>query len=114
MEKIIYRCEIYLFKIGFNQLINKLSFMRNWCFVLAESIIEKQSLEEAFKESADYIKYLYVCDFLSLPKVFINPGCEISVHLINITSITASRNKFINNFWTENTWIRIFVRKSLT
>ena len=29
MEKIIYWCEIYLFKIGFNQLINKLSFMRN-------------------------------------------------------------------------------------
>ena len=101
-----------LFKVGFNQLINKFSFMRNWCFVVTVSRIEKQSHKQAFKQSADDIKCWYICDFLSfLSRVFINPGCEMSVHLTNIT--TASTNKFINNIWTENTWIRIFVRKCL-
>ena len=41
-----------------------------------------------------------------LTKVFINPGCVMSVCLTNITSITASTNKFINNLSTENTWIK--------
>ena len=45
----------FLFKVSFNQLTYKLSFMRNWCFVLAIPRIEKQSREEAFKQSADDI-----------------------------------------------------------
>ena len=49
-------------------LINKLSFTRNWCFVLAVSRIEKQSREQAYKQSADDIKCSYIYDFLYLPK----------------------------------------------
>ena len=45
--------------------------------------------------------------FFILTKAFINPGYEMSVRLTNITSIAASTNKFINNLWTENIWIRI-------
>ena len=88
-KEIMYWYDFCLFKVGFNQVINKLSFIRNWCFVLAASRIEKQSREQAFKQSADDIKCWYICDFLSLP-VFINPDCEMSVRLTNITSITAS------------------------
>ena len=56
---------------------------------------------------------IYMWTFI-LIKVFINPGCEMSVRSTNLTSITARANKFISNLWIENTWIRIFVRKCLT
>ena len=56
---------------------------------------------------------VYMCHFI-LTKVFIINGCEMLVRLTNITSIIASKNKLINNLWTENTWIRIFVRKCQT
>ena len=55
-KEIMYWCDFCLFKVGFNQLINKLFFMRNRCFVLAISRIEKQSREQVFKQSADDIK----------------------------------------------------------
>ena len=38
-KEMMYWCDFCLFKVGFNQLINKLSFMRNRCFVLAVSRI---------------------------------------------------------------------------
>ena len=44
-----------------------------------------------------------------LIRVFINFACDILVRLTDIISITASTNKFINNLWTENISIRIFV-----
>ena len=47
-------------------------------------------------------------------KGFINPCCEMSVHLTNITCIAASTSKFMNNLSSENTWIRIFLRERLT
>ena len=67
-KEMMYCCDFYLFKVGFNQIINRLSFMRNGCFVLAVSRIEKQSGEGAFKQSVDGITCCYVCDFLFLPK----------------------------------------------
>ena len=67
-KEIMYWCGFCLFKLGFNQLINKLFFMRNRCFVLGVSRIEKQSREQAFKQSTEDIKCWYICDFLSLPK----------------------------------------------
>ena len=76
--------------------------MRNGCFPLAVSIIEKQSREQALKQSTDDIKCWYLCDFI-LTKVFINLGCEMAVGLTNITIITARTNKFINNLSTKNT-----------
>ena len=54
-KEMMFWCDFCLFKISFNQLTYKLSFMRNWCFVLAIPRIEKQSREEAFKQSADDI-----------------------------------------------------------
>ena len=56
---------------------------------------------------------VYMWSFI-LTKMFLNPGCEKSVRLTNITSITANTNKVINNLWIDNSWIRIFVRKCLT
>ena len=38
-----------------------------------------------------------------LAKIFINPSCEMLVRLTEV-----------NNFGSENAWIRIFVRKCLT
>ena len=63
-KEMMYWCGFCLLIVGFNQLINKLSFMRNWCFVLAVSRIKKQSREQAFKKSADDIKCWYICDVL--------------------------------------------------
>ena len=64
----MYWCDFCLFKVGFNQIVNKLSFTGNWCFVLEVSKIEKQPREQAFKQLDDDIKCWYICDFLSLPK----------------------------------------------
>ena len=69
-KEMMYWCGFCLFKVGYNQLINKLSFMSNCCFVLAVSRIKKQSREQACKQSADDIKCWYICDFLSLPKSY--------------------------------------------
>ena len=65
-KEMMYCCDFSLLKVGFNQLINRLSFMRNGCFVLAVSRIEKQSVKKAFKQSVDDINYWYICDFLFL------------------------------------------------
>ena len=67
MEKEMMYCyDFCLFKVVFNQLINKLSFMR--VFVIAVSRIKKQLRQQTFKQSADDIKCWYIFDFLSLPK----------------------------------------------
>ena len=57
-KEVMYWCDFCLFKVGFNQLINKLSF------IYVE--LKKQSREQAFKQSVDDIKYWYICDVLSL------------------------------------------------
>ena len=67
-KEMMYWYDFCFFKVGFNQLTNKLSFMRNWCFVLAVSSTVKQSLEKPFKQSDDDIRCCYICDSLSLPK----------------------------------------------
>ena len=54
-KEMMHWCDFSLFKVGFNYLINKLSFILNWYFVLAVSRIEKKSREQAFKQSADDI-----------------------------------------------------------
>ena len=43
--------------------------MRKSCFIVALSTIEKQSREQAFKQSVDDMKSWYICDLLSLPKI---------------------------------------------
>ena len=57
--------DFYLFKFGFNQLINRLSFMRKSWFIVAVSTIEKQSREQTFKQSVEDMKSWYICDLLS-------------------------------------------------
>ena len=54
-KEIMYWCYFCLFKVGFKQPINKLSFMRNWW-----SRIEKQSHEQTFKQSADDTKSQFI------------------------------------------------------
>ena len=46
-KEMMYWCDFCLFEVGFNQLVYRLYFMRNWCFVLAVSRKEKQSCEQA-------------------------------------------------------------------
>ena len=67
-KEMMYWCDFCLYKVAFNQLINKIFIIRNGCFVFTVSRIEKQSREKAFKPSADGSKGWYICDFLSLPK----------------------------------------------
>ena len=55
-KEMMYWCDFCLFKVGFNQLIDKLSFMGDWCFVLAVSSLVKQSREQAFKQPDDNIR----------------------------------------------------------
>ena len=49
-KEMMYWCNFSLFKVGFDQVINKLSFMRNCSFVIAVSRIVKQSHEQVFKQ----------------------------------------------------------------
>ena len=68
-----------LFKVGFNQLINRIPFMRYWRFLLAVSEIEQQSREQALKHSVYDIKCWYICDFLSLQKCLSILGWDVAV-----------------------------------
>ena len=69
MEKEMMYCyDFCLFKVVFNQLINKLSFMR--VFVIVVSRIKKQLRQQTFKQSADDIKCWYVCDFYPYQSVY--------------------------------------------
>ena len=60
VKEMMYCCDFCLFKVDFSQLIDRLSFMRNWCFFIAVSRKEKQSLEQGFKQSVDDIKCWYI------------------------------------------------------
>ena len=51
----MYWFDFCLFKVDFNQVINKLFSRRNQYFVLAVSRIVKQSREQAFKQSINDI-----------------------------------------------------------
>ena len=51
----MYWFDFCLFKVDFNQVINKLFSRRNQYFVLAVSRIVKQSCEQAFKQSINDI-----------------------------------------------------------
>ena len=60
-KEMMYWFDFYLFKVGFNQLINKLSFTCTWYFVVAGSRKEKQPRKQVFIQSADDIKcWIYV------------------------------------------------------
>ena len=54
-KKMMYWFDFCLFKVDFNQVINKLFSRRNQYFVLAVSRIVKQSREQAFKQSINDI-----------------------------------------------------------
>ena len=77
-----------LFKMGFNHLMYKDSFIFNRCMVLVASKTEKKSLKHLSKQSLDDIRCSYMWDILA--KVFIFSGCQLCTILTDISGNKAS------------------------
>ena len=101
-----------LFEMGFSHVIYRGFFIINWCLILVVSKTEKQSLEHISKTICGWHKALIYVWFIILTKVLIYSVCQISASLTNITSITASANKFTKTLEWCSLGYESFVEKA--